>query len=383
MATLTLPRRVTVIQPTTGMSDWALFSSGAGNLTVTYSDEVLRSGGNAAVVARAYHNSIPSVAGATQIGTQAVITTASTAPVPYTVSLSGVPPGDYVAGFVGANTGGNLIDVDMATADDAVWCQYGSSVAFGQPTAILITLDFVIALAGTFGLPFLLPFLIPAVGLQLDIANICGFPRPTIPQLTDLSKWTAGDAINFLQAAIWNTFCTCNAGGGGPAPITPPGVTPAPPPGGAFAVPPLACDDTSLCEILGNIALMLGSLQQQMAIVQPDVRLIQRQGVPFGYVPGPIHSALTGQGDFAVADILGLAVTFTTLPSTYPPLAGDPLTYHQIGKVSVGTADGWERSWQPTHSPYMILPVSGAVTKVGYTFPVGIVATITELLREP
>jgi hypothetical protein len=124
-------------------------------------------------------------------------------------------------------------------------------------------------------------------------------------------------------------------------------------------------------------------MQQQQRQTQALVQLIQRQGVPFGYVSGASHVGLLGQGEFAVADIIGLAVSFTTLPGYYPPISGDPTTYHQIGKITEGTADGWRRSWMPTHSPYLILPLSGAVTKIGWTFPDGIIATITELLREP
>jgi hypothetical protein len=124
-------------------------------------------------------------------------------------------------------------------------------------------------------------------------------------------------------------------------------------------------------------------MSNTLALTRRDVSLIQRQGVPFGYIAGASHSALSGSGDFNVSAIIGLAVTFTAGLGLFSPRPGDPDTYHQLGKISIGTADGWERSWQPTHSPYLILPISGAVTRVGWSFAPGLVATITELIREP
>jgi hypothetical protein len=120
----------------------------------------------------------------------------------------------------------------------------------------------------------------------------------------------------------------------------------------------------------------------QLSYERADTRVIQRQGVPFGYLHGGVHSELSGSGEISIVDLLGVAVTFDVLPPGHESGSTDPTTYHQLGKISLGTSDGWRRSWQPTHSPYLILPVTAAWTRLGYHFADGVIATITELRRE-
>ncbi len=283
------------------------------------------------------------------------------------------------------------------------YCAYGTEPIPGFTTLVIVDAALISLAVTALGAPWLAIILGAFAGATLETGLLCNGAPPTMPYVTSqtIADFGAGNATaiatmwKVFQAASWSSVCQCKAAtGGGPAPVDypppltlpppstpPPVILPPPPP--LPTPPPIVCDSTNICGTLEAMRLMLVQLGAQMANVTTLTTLVQRQGVPFGYLAGGVHAGLSGNGQFAVSGILGLAVHFTTLPGTYPPHAGDPDTYHQIGKVSVGTADGWLRSWEPTHSPYMILEVSGAITLVGYAFPSGIVATITELRHEP
>jgi hypothetical protein len=110
--------------------------------------------------------------------------------------------------------------------------------------------------------------------------------------------------------------------------------------------------------------------------------LIQRQLAPFAYVQSTAHAGLSGNNQFAVQGLLGLAVTLTTIPARAGSVLGNPNELYGVGWVNVGTADGWgPREWISS-SPFLIRPVAPDVTLVGYSIPSDVVATITELKRE-
>lgn len=114
------------------------------------------------------------------------------------------------------------------------------------------------------------------------------------------------------------------------------------------------------------------------------VTLIQRQAVPFGYVSGTSHSGLTGNGSFSVSGLLGCKVDMTTIPSSYGSAVGTPTEHFDLGFVTFSTPDGYPSSLRLEHQPSFFLPARcGAYTALAYTLAPGVVATITELLREP
>ncbi len=232
------------------------------------------------------------------------------------------------------------------------------------------------------------------IGAPLILGDVCTRLPPSVPDFTDADFipgtqiWAPGSfdkRMQALVAAIWSFYCQCNpAPGGSPAPVSPTAPQPLQLPAATGGtLPAITCDNADLCTSLNAMMRQLTAMNAQIAYIRSDVQLIQRQDVPFSYVLGTEHSGLTGAGDFAVSDILGLSVEFTTIPSEYPHTTSDPPTYFDLGNISVGTAQGWERSYQATKSPFLVLAVSGAVTLVGYTFRTGIVATIHELVREP
>ena len=123
----------------------------------------------------------------------------------------------------------------------------------------------------------------------------------------------------------------------------------------------------------------LATLQSILGLVT----VIQRQIAPFAYVPGAAHSGLSGTGSFAVSGILGLAVDITTAPARLGTIFGDPDQVFGAGWINVGTADGWGPREFISSDPFLLRPVPGDITLVGYSIPADVTVTITELIREP
>jgi hypothetical protein len=114
------------------------------------------------------------------------------------------------------------------------------------------------------------------------------------------------------------------------------------------------------------------------------VTLIQRQSAPFGYVYGTNHAGLTGSGEITVADLIGVSIDVTTNPGYTGLIVGDPATIFKVGRVNLGTADGWTVSRDIDHDGSLVLPVqAGVFTKIGYTLNPGVVVAVRELVREP
>lgn len=112
--------------------------------------------------------------------------------------------------------------------------------------------------------------------------------------------------------------------------------------------------------------------------------LIQRQAAPFSYVYGANHTGLTGSGEISVQGLLGVSVDVTTAAGYSGISAGDPTRLFQIGRVSLGTDDGWTQSRNIDHDGTLLLPnLGGVFTKIGYTINPGSEVDIRELVREP
>ncbi len=114
------------------------------------------------------------------------------------------------------------------------------------------------------------------------------------------------------------------------------------------------------------------------------VTLIQRQAVPFGYVPGTAHTGLSGAGQLSISGLLGVKVDITTQPSRLGTAGSSPERVFDAGYITFGTADGWPTSYRVNADPTLALPARcSAYTELDYDLSTGVVVTITELLREP
>lgn len=114
------------------------------------------------------------------------------------------------------------------------------------------------------------------------------------------------------------------------------------------------------------------------------VNLMQRQLAPFAYIAGAAHAGLTLQGSFAVSSLLGLRIQLTTIPANLRQQADTPPYVFSAGWVSISCPDG-NIDETRAHAANQVWQsrLMGEATLVGYSFSPGVVATITELQREP
>lgn len=114
------------------------------------------------------------------------------------------------------------------------------------------------------------------------------------------------------------------------------------------------------------------------------VTLIQRQSTPFAYVPGPIHSTLSGTGSISVSGILGLLASLTTVPTQIGDRVGTPERLFDAGWLNLGTADGYTEHWPLESAAQLVVPrAAGIYTTVSYSLHPGVVLQLQELVREP
>jgi hypothetical protein len=114
------------------------------------------------------------------------------------------------------------------------------------------------------------------------------------------------------------------------------------------------------------------------------VTLVQRQAVPFAYVPGTAHNGLSGHGELSVSGLLGAKITPSAIPSWAGVVSGDPDALWLDSWINWGNADGWTSREFLRASPYVSLPqLAGQFTKIGYSLAPGLTVDLVELLREP
>lgn len=129
------------------------------------------------------------------------------------------------------------------------------------------------------------------------------------------------------------------------------------------------CTDPTVTATLDNILSML--------------TLIQRQAVPFAYIDGTAHAGLTGAGEVTLQGVIGARID-CTVPDRVGRSAGDPETVFDMGWIAWGDTTGFRDREFIRRATQLSLPSKGGTfTRLGYTLAPGVVATITELLREP
>jgi hypothetical protein len=114
------------------------------------------------------------------------------------------------------------------------------------------------------------------------------------------------------------------------------------------------------------------------------VTLLQRGLLPFAYIAGTVHSGLSGAGSFSVQGLIGVRLQVTTNPGYTGIEAGTPPRLFDVGLVSLSTPDGLidQRQIRATETVWTPRLMSEA-TVIGYYLNPGVVASITELEREP
>ena len=123
-----------------------------------------------------------------------------------------------------------------------------------------------------------------------------------------------------------------------------------------------------------------GAIQQILA----QLRILQRNLLPFGYIASTAHAGLTGQGSFTVGGLVGVKVDLTTTPGSLGQQVSEPTYFFDVGFLSVENTDGLIQQTRVTATHQVWDPrLMSTATKIGYSFHPGIVATITELQPEP
>ena len=126
------------------------------------------------------------------------------------------------------------------------------------------------------------------------------------------------------------------------------------------------------------------NIQAELDKILGLVTLIQRQIVPFGYVPGTVHTALTGHGVLSVTGLIGVKIDITTDPTTLGVEGNTPPILFDRGFFTWGTPDGYPQSERLERTHQLSLPNrASAFTDFAYDLHPGVEVTITELVREP
>jgi hypothetical protein len=291
------------------------------------------------------------------------------------------------------NTGALDVEIHGGTLP---FCEYGTSVQGPAQAGVIITTGLIDVLLLAVAAPAALAVLFDAfIGKVLFTGDLCAGLPPLMPQFTD-ADFLGGTGVpnpaslpkfwQGLQAIAWPHFCQCNPGGiGAPPPVVvPPPLVIAPPaaPTGPISI---ACDNNDICTVLNALMRQLTGMSQSIAQLRSDVTLIQRQGVPFGYLTGPVHSGLTGSGSFAVQGLLGLSVAVTGAPAGWGRSDDNPSRYIPApASVTLGSAHGVESVlWCNEPVTFAYASGDGAMTLVTWHCKPGVTISITELVREP
>lgn len=112
------------------------------------------------------------------------------------------------------------------------------------------------------------------------------------------------------------------------------------------------------------------------------VTLIQRQLVPFASIHGASHAGLSGNGSISVFGLQAVKVDISSAPGRVGEVDGEPVTLWDVGWINLGTADGFGPRQFITSDPFLLQPVPGNVTVIGYSIPDDVTVTITEIVRE-
>jgi hypothetical protein len=113
------------------------------------------------------------------------------------------------------------------------------------------------------------------------------------------------------------------------------------------------------------------------------VTLLQRQLAPFAHILGESDGGLSGQGTIGVQGLLGVKCELTTIPASYGVEVGSPDFHHDVGWLSVSTPDGFIDERRVTAATTSWFPrLMSDATVIGYSFSPGVVATITQIVRE-
>lgn len=95
------------------------------------------------------------------------------------------------------------------------------------------------------------------------------------------------------------------------------------------------------------------------------------------------HHVVTGAGQFAIAQPVGLAISVTGIPAYVARDPGVPTLYHRMAHINLGHALGWQPAIDLELVPQLVYPLPPEFTLLRHTLLTGETATIDELVAAP
>jgi hypothetical protein len=162
---------------------------------------------------------------------------------------------------------------------------------------------------------------------------------------------------------------------------SPAAYAPAPPPLPITSVPDIP---TATCTTVGDLCGIFQPTVLDLSLLTQRLDLLQRRLLPFAWIAGTPVTGLTGTGAIAVQDILGVIVSFTTVPASWGHTAETPARrIPSLGSIQADDGTAYTDNFQLHYSTQVVMLNAPWATSVRYNIRTGCVATITPLLPEP
>lgn len=159
---------------------------------------------------------------------------------------------------------------------------------------------------------------------------------------------------------------------------TPPNASSPSQPTTIVIAPTLSCGSTA------DLCTAVRQLDQRLTQIYSLVTLVQRSAVPYAYIPGAVHSGLTGTGSFAISQLLGLRIQLSSTHTGEPILPGNPPYLWDQGWLSVNDANGMLEEKRLTRTGMEWFPkFCHTATSFNWTVAAGVTMVVTELEAEP
>jgi hypothetical protein len=156
---------------------------------------------------------------------------------------------------------------------------------------------------------------------------------------------------------------------------------PAEPPPPTTSIPDVP---TGPCTTIGELCGILQPVILDIGLLKSRIDLLQRRLLPFAWVAGTPHTGLTGTGAFSVLDILGVIVSFTTIPSGWGQTFETPgRRIPSMGSIQADDGTNYTDNFQLHYPNQLVMLDAPWATSVRYNLRTGCTATITPILPVP
>jgi hypothetical protein len=277
---------------------------------------------------------------------------------------------------------GQLFGLDVQLSGTGVpYCSHGTRTKFGLEAAVYITPELLGPILLGLGAEFLLPFLAPFYFTAVGIVGLCSSGPPPMPVIDESSIGASIDTWRqVLYAVLWTQYCECVPGT--PTPIPYPQPSPEKPPNWPTE-PTFGCSNADLCAAVVGIQRQLAALSATVAASYGLTTLLQRNRLPYAFIRGESHSALTGAGSFDLVDALGVEIQLIDDAPDLEIEGTPPYKWNQ-GWVSVSDGGAMLQELRVTRSLQQWFPQHCQLaTTFGYFLRDGVSATFTVLRAEP